>query len=55
MHYCKSSEIFCHYFLWNILSEKENHVGTNHNLPEILSEMERSIVETMNLKERRNY
>jgi phosphatidylinositol 4-kinase len=52
---CKTSEIFCHYLLWNILSEKENHVGSHDNLPQILTTIERSILQNMTPDERTNY
>jgi phosphatidylinositol 4-kinase len=55
IHYCKSSEVFCHYLLWNILSEKENQVGAQDNLPEILTAMESSVLENMSPLERSNY
>jgi phosphatidylinositol 4-kinase len=55
IHSCKASEVFCHYLLWNILSEKENPVGTKDNLPDILIDMETSILENMTADERRNY
>jgi phosphatidylinositol 4-kinase len=55
VRYFKSSEVFCHYLLWNILSEKENHVGEQDSLPGILAEMEASIIANMTAQERTNY
>lgn len=53
--YCKTSEVFTHYLLWNILAEKDNPIGSNDNLPDILKRLETTIIENMNERERTNY
>ncbi|OHT15845.1 Phosphatidylinositol 3- and 4-kinase family protein [Tritrichomonas foetus] len=53
--YCKQSEVFCHYLLWNILSEKNNPVGANDNLPKILKKLEKKIIKNMNEEEKSHY
>ena len=54
INHCKESEIFCHYLLWNIASEKGNKVSSDDNLPEILCNMEQQIVANMNQRELKN-
>lgn len=53
--YCKQSEVFCHYLLWNILAEKNNPIGNNDKLPSILKDLEKTIIDNMNEKEKKNY
>ncbi|KAK8900251.1 hypothetical protein M9Y10_002574 [Tritrichomonas musculus] len=53
--YCKQSEIFCHYLLWNILAEKNNPIGNNDNLPGILKNLEKAIIDNMNEQEKKDY
>ena len=53
--FSKKSEVFCHYLLWNILSEKNNNVGSNDNLPKILKSLEKTIIKNMNETEKTHY
>ncbi|KAH0794858.1 phosphatidylinositol 4-kinase [Histomonas meleagridis] len=53
--YSKQSEIFLHYLLWNILSEKGNSVNGKDNLPGILTELEQTLIDNMSNEERIHY
>ena len=54
IRYCKKSEVFCHYLLWNIACEKAHKIGKRDNLPEILESMEQEIIKNMDEQEKKN-
>ena len=55
LKFAYSSEVFSHYLLWNILSEKNNSVNKDDPLPAILQELEQHLIEQMNEAQHQRY
>lgn len=53
--FSRTSEVFRHYLLWNILSEKENYVNEHDTLPGILKRLEKELIDAMTPTEKIEY